>query len=96
LPAFSKVFKVRSHYLVSWGNTSLLTAKKATEFSHLSNLLSKFDTHLKDTLGFLQNYYFSELKFYNCNLFKDMNKLFVLTYIKNCLKFNFYKSYIFK
>jgi len=96
LPAFSKLFKVRSHYLVSGGDVNASSTTKVVEVTHLSTLLSKFDTQLKTNLTLLQNYYSSELNFYNFNLFKEINKLFILLYIKNCLKSNLYKNYIFK
>lgn len=96
LPVFSKLFKVRSHYLTNWGSANVSSTNKSVESSHLSTLLSKFDAQLKANLTLLQNYYSSELNFYNFNLFKEINRLFILIYIKNCLKFNLYKNYIFK
>jgi len=87
---------VRSHYLVSGGDVNASSTTKVVEVTHLSTLLSKFDTQLKTNLTLLQNYYSSELNFYNFNLFKEINKLFILLYIKNCLKSNLYKNYIFK
>ena len=95
LPTFSKLFKIRSHYLVSWNSAKASSINKTVEISQISTLLSKFDTQLKDNLVVLQNYYSSELNFYNFNFFKEINKLFILIYVKNCLKFNLYKKLYF-
>lgn len=86
---------MRSHYLISLGSADSSKASNAAETSQLSTLLSKFGVQLKDHLKLLQDYYSSELNFYNFNFFKEINKLFVLIYIKNCLKFNLFKKLYF-
>jgi hypothetical protein len=95
LPSFSKVFKVRSHYLFSKENSTTLVNTKANKFSYLAPLLSKFEIQLKNTLVVLQDYSSSELNYYNFIFFKDLNKLFILNFLKNCLKYNFFKKLYF-
>lgn len=92
LPIFSKVFKVRSCYISQRMNLSSLDAIKSFDFSRL---LVKFGLQLKNNLNILQEYYSAEVTFLNSIFFKSINTLFIYKYIKYCLKFKFYKNYIF-
>ena len=95
LPSFSKVFKVRSYYLFNKENSTTLVSTKISKFSYFTSILLKFEVQLRNNLTILQDYCFSELNFYNFIFFKDLNKLFILSFLKHCLKFNFFKKLYF-
>lgn len=95
LPSFSKVFKVRSYYLFNKENSTQVASTKVSKFSYFTSTLLKFESQLKSNLTTLQEYCFSELNFYNFIFFKDLNKLFILSFLKNCLKSTFYKKLYF-
>lgn len=96
LPSFSKVFKIRSYYLFSAGNlNSVVPNKRRDDSFGVTPLLLTFEARIKNNLITLQDYCLSELNFYNSTFFKDLNKLFILGFLKNCLKFNFFKKLYF-
>jgi ATP synthase subunit 8 len=90
LPKFSKLFKIRSYYLV---NT--IVSDNGTNIqgiSYFSNILLKFNVFLKDNLIVILEQYNSILQLYNFTFLKKVNNLFIVIYVYNCLKFNLYKK----
>lgn len=86
---------MRSYYLFSKENSTILVDTKENKFSYFISILLKFEVQLKNNLTILHEYSSSELNFYNFIFFKDLNKLFIMSYLKNCLKSNFYKKLYF-
>jgi len=70
-------------------------SKKVSKLFCFTPLLSKFEVQIKNNLTTLQDYCFSELNYYNSIFLKDLNKLFVLGFLKNCLKSSFFKKLYF-
>jgi len=95
LPSFSKLFKIRSYYLFSTENLKLIVPNERNTSFSFTALLLQFEIRVKNTLLVLQDYCSLELHFYNSIFFKDLNKLFILSFLKNCLKFSFFKKLYF-
>lgn len=92
LPTFSKLFKIRAHFLVSQSEFKTASILKFTESSQILHLLAKFENNLTKNLALFQKYFHAELKVYGTSFFKKINKLFISVYIKNCINFNLYKK----
>jgi hypothetical protein len=95
LPSFSKVFKIRSYYLFNKNSSEIISSKEVSQLFCFTPLLSKFEVQIRSNLTTLQDYCFSELNYYNSVFFKDLNKLFVLGFLRNCLKSSFFKKLYF-
>lgn len=91
LPIFSKLFKVRAHYILNKQSLKSNSFQESIQSSQILIILEKFEREVKNNLTDLQNFYFTALQTYESSFFKDVNKLFISLFIKSCLNLNFFK-----